>query len=50
VEDSPTGIVAGVASGAYVVALSQYVAAGTDQSAAHAHIETLGELVALLGL
>ena len=44
VEDSPTGITAGVAAGAHVLALAQYAALGTDQSAAHARIATLGEL------
>lgn len=50
VEDSPTGIAAGIASGAHVVALSQYAAAGIDQSAAHEHLDTLGGLRAVLGL
>lgn len=45
VEDSPTGIAAGVAAGSYVVALGEYVTPGTDQSAAHAHIDCLGDLM-----
>lgn len=48
VEDSPTGIAAGVAANARVVALSQYVTPRTDQSAAHAHIGNLAGLPALL--
>ena len=44
VEDSPTGIAAGLAAGAQVVALSEYVASGADQSAAQEHIERLTEL------
>lgn len=44
VEDSPTGIAAGVASGAHVIALSQFVQEGCDQSAAHEHIGELCEL------
>jgi HAD superfamily hydrolase (TIGR01509 family) len=50
VEDSPTGIAAGVATGAYVVALSQYVAPGTDQGAADVCIARLAELPAVLEL
>ena len=50
VEDSPTGIGAGIASGANVVALDQYVAPGTDQSAANLVIHRLGELLVALGL
>jgi beta-phosphoglucomutase-like phosphatase (HAD superfamily) len=50
VEDSPTGIAAGVAAGAQVVALSQYVAPGTDQSAAGLRISRLEELPAAIGL
>ena len=50
VEDSPTGIGAGIASGANVVALDQYVAPGTDQSAADMVIHRLGELLVTLGL
>ncbi len=50
VEDSPTGIGAGIASGANVVALGQYVAPGTDQSAADMVIHRLGELLVTLGL
>lgn len=50
VEDSPTGIEAGVAADARVVALTQYVAPATDQSAAHERIAHLGDLLALLGL
>lgn len=50
VEDSPTGIEAGIASGANVVALGQYVAPGTDQSAADMVIHRLGELLVSLGL
>ena len=48
VEDSPTGIAAGVAAGACVVALGEYVVPGTDQSAAHRHIARLGDLANLL--
>lgn len=44
VEDSPTGIAAGLAAGAQVVALSEYVAPGTDQSDAQRHIARLSEL------
>lgn len=44
VEDSPTGIAAGVAAGAFVVALAQYIAAGTDQSASDLRISRLAEL------
>lgn len=44
VEDSPTGIASGVASGAYVVALAQFAAPGTDQSQAHAVINRLSDL------
>jgi beta-phosphoglucomutase-like phosphatase (HAD superfamily) len=50
VEDSPTGIEAGLAAGAYVVALAQYVAPGTDQSAADLCISRLAELPRELGL
>lgn len=50
VEDSPTGIAAGVAAGAQVVALSQYVAPGIDQSAADLRISRLSELLATLGV
>lgn len=45
VEDSPTGIAAGVAAGAVVVALSQYVSPGTDQSVAHVRIAKLRDLL-----
>ena len=48
VEDSPTGIASGVASGATVVALLQYAAPGTDQGAAHERISRLAELPRLL--
>lgn len=48
VEDSPTGIAAGVASGAHVIALSQFVQEGCDQSAAHEHIGELRELEGVL--
>ena len=47
VEDSPTGISSGVASGAHVVALEQFVAPGTDQSEAHEVIEVLADLLEL---
>lgn len=47
VEDSPTGIASGVASGTYVVALEQFVAPGTDQSEAHEVIEVLADLLEL---
>ena len=50
VEDSPTGIEAGLAAGAYVVALAQYVVPGTDQSAADLCISRLAELPRELGL
>ena len=50
VEDSPTGIAAGLAAGAYVVALAQYVVPGTDQSAADLCISRLAELPRELGL
>lgn len=50
VEDSPTGIAAGVAAGAQVVALAQYVALGTDQSAADLRISRLAELPGAFGL
>lgn len=50
VEDSPTGIVAGVAAGAHVVALSQYVAPGTDQGSADERIARLSDLPTALGL
>jgi beta-phosphoglucomutase-like phosphatase (HAD superfamily) len=48
VEDSPTGIAAGVASGAHVVALSQFVSEGCDQSAAHEWIAELRQLEEVL--
>jgi len=48
VEDSPTGIAAGVASGAYVVALGQYVTPTTEQSAADLRISRLRELPVVL--
>lgn len=48
VEDSPTGIASGVASGAYVVALAQYVPPCCDQSAADVVIRRLRELPAVL--
>ncbi len=48
VEDSPTGIDAGVASGALTVALTAYAAPGTNQSAAHAIIDDLNELPLLV--
>lgn len=48
VEDSPTGIAAGLAAGAYVVALDQYVAQETDQSAADLRISRLMELLNVL--
>lgn len=48
VEDSPTGIAAGVAAGACVVALGQYVTPTTDQSAADLRIARLKELPAVL--
>ena len=48
VEDSATGIAAGVAAGAYVVALGQYVAPTTDQSAADLCISRLRELPVVL--
>ena len=48
VEDSPTGIAAGVAAGAYVVALGQYVTPTTDQSAADLRISRLRELPVVL--
>ena len=48
VEDSPTGIAAGVAAGAYVVALGQYVSPTTDQSAADLCISRLRELPVVL--
>ena len=44
VEDSATGIAAGVAAGACVVALEQYVADGTNQSAADLRIPRLSDL------
>ena len=44
VEDSPTGIAAGVATGACVVALEQYVVNGTNQSAADLRIPRLSDL------
>ena len=44
VEDSPTGIAAGMAAGAQVIALSEYVAPGTNQLAAHMIIERLADL------
>lgn len=50
VEDSPTGIAAGVAAGAHVVALSQYVAPGTDQDSADERIARLSDLPTALGL
>lgn len=50
VEDSPTGIVAGLAAGAYVVALAQYVAPETDQNAADLCISSLAKLPRELGL
>jgi len=49
VEDSPTGIEAGLAAGAYVVALAQYVAPETDQNAADSCISRLAELPRELG-
>ena len=48
VEDSPTGIAAGLAAGAYVVALDQYVAQETDQSTADLRISHLTELLDVL--
>lgn len=48
VEDSPTGIAAGVAADAWVVALSEYVAPGTDQLAAHIRIDSLADLPMVL--
>ena len=48
VEDSPTGIAAGVAAGAYVVALGQYVTPTTEQSAADLRISRLRELPVVL--
>ena len=48
VEDSPTGIEAGVASGALVIALAQFVATGTDQSRANVVIDRLADLVGVL--
>jgi len=48
VEDSATGIAAGVAAGAYVVALGQYVTPTTDQSAADLCISRLRELPVVL--
>ena len=48
VEDSPTGIAAGVAAGAYVVALGQYVSPTTNQSAADLCISRLRELPVVL--
>ena len=48
VEDSPTGIAAGLAAGAYVVALDQYVAPGTDQSTADLRISRLMGLLDVL--
>ncbi len=48
VEDSPTGIAAGLASGARVIALSQFVQPGTDQSAAGEVIGRLGDLCDVL--
>ena len=48
VEDSATGIAAGVAAGAYVVALGQYVTPTTDQSAADLRISRLRELPAVI--
>ena len=47
VEDSATGIAAGVAAGACVVALGQYVTLTTDQSAADLRISRLKELPAV---
>lgn len=44
VEDSPTGIASGVASGACVVALAQFVAPDTDQSEADVVIDRLSDL------
>lgn len=49
VEDSATGIEAGVASGATVAALKQY-APDSDQSAAQLHIAKLSDLLVLLGI
>lgn len=48
VEDSPTGIASGVASGAYVVALRQFVPPCCDQSAADVVIRRLRELGGVL--
>ncbi|MBQ6523210.1 MAG: HAD family phosphatase [Atopobiaceae bacterium] len=48
VEDSPTGIEAGGASGARVLALSQFVQPGTDQSAADVVIGRLAALAEVL--
>jgi len=48
VEDSATGIAAGVAAGAYVVALGQYVTPTTEQSAADLRISRLRELPVVL--
>ena len=48
VEDSPTGISSGVASGAHVVALAQFVAPSTNQSEASLTIELLSDLPKVL--
>ena len=48
VEDSPTGIDSGVVAGAYVVALAEYVAAGTDQRGANERIAHLADLPAVV--
>lgn len=45
VEDSPTGIQAGLASGAVVVALAQYSAGHLDQSEAHVVVDRLLDIL-----
>ncbi|WP_035425312.1 HAD family hydrolase [Atopobium fossor] len=49
VEDSPTGIKAGRASGAYVAALSQYANGKLDQSEAHVVVDHLLDILPLIG-
>ncbi|MDY2788861.1 MAG: HAD family phosphatase [Atopobium sp.] len=50
VEDSPIGIRAGLASGARVVALSQYSAGHLDQSEAHEIVDHLHDILSFIDL
>jgi beta-phosphoglucomutase-like phosphatase (HAD superfamily) len=50
VEDSSTGIAAGVASGATVVAVERYASATMDQSAADVRIPCLRDILDVTGV